>query len=65
MERMNTTTRSLLAAVLACSLARQAQAQTRPSAGLAAATIEDLMAIRVGAPQNPRRVGVGFSLRLR
>src|SRR6185503_9762901 len=44
---MNNTTLSLLATVLACGLARQAAAQTKPVRDLAAATIEDLMNIVV------------------
>jgi outer membrane receptor protein involved in Fe transport len=44
---MNNTTRSLLAAVLAWGLARQAPAQTKPALDLATATIEELMNIVV------------------
>ncbi len=44
---MNNTTRSLLATVLACGLAREAPAQTAPVRDLADATIEDLMNIVV------------------
>ena len=44
---MNTTTVALLATVIACGLAREAPAQTRPAPNLATATIEDLMNIVV------------------
>ena len=44
---MNTTTRALLAIVLACGVARAAPAQTSPPSALAPATIEDLMSIVV------------------
>jgi outer membrane cobalamin receptor len=44
---MKNATRFLLATVLACSLARQAPAQTRPVRDLSTATIEDLMTIVV------------------
>jgi outer membrane cobalamin receptor len=92
---MNHTTRSLLATVMACGLARQEASAQTGVPDLSAATIEDLMNIQVttasraveglaaaparvqvvtaaqierrgyiGAPQNPRRVSVGFSLRV-
>ena len=44
---MNNTTRCLLATGLACGLAREATAQSRPPRDLAGATIEDLMNIVV------------------
>jgi outer membrane cobalamin receptor len=44
---MNNTIRSVLATALACGLARQAPAQTRPVRDLSTATIEDLMTIVV------------------
>ena len=44
---MNRTTRSLLAIVVMCGLARQALAQRKPPPDLAAATIEDLMTIEI------------------
>lgn len=44
---MHNTARTLLATVLACGLARQAPAQTRPVPDLSSATIEELMTVVV------------------